>query len=261
MASLHRFAPLALVIVLTACRSERAAPTTIAAVPEDPKPARGPLGAGRAAEIERAYTLEAFAAWREKRAAEVAPATVEHRVDDIFKCMNCEDLIVTERVIEGGVCRQGPWKLNIAKDDGQPTRFDATEIAMDCCDASCPDRAPAAWMLELNRILAARDGDALRALVSPADGLFVAAGFSDGENSSGSDARVRHDGPVDEVFETIQMVQLFHDHLECPASFDDAGEATCSVFGGGFQASYRWRRAPVGSGSAVYLLEATQASH
>ncbi|MBZ0236530.1 MAG: hypothetical protein K8M05_29655, partial [Deltaproteobacteria bacterium] len=211
--------------------------------------------------IERAHTREAFDAWRAKRAAEVAPAAVEHRVDDIFKCMNCEDLVVTERVIEAGVCRQGPWVLNISKDEGKPTRFDATAIATDCCDASCPDRSPAAWMLELNRILAARDAEALRALVSPADGLHVASGFSDGEESTEEDAHVRRDGTMDEVFALVQMVQLFHDQIGCPERFDDAGEATCGVHGGGFGASYRWRRAPAGSGSAVYLLEVSQQSH
>lgn len=259
MPSLLRLAPV--LLALAACRTERTAPTTIAAVPDEPLLSRAPLEAGKAAEIERPTTREAFDAWRARRAGEVAPGAVEHRVDDIFKCMNCEDLLVTERVTDGGVCRQGPWVLNIAKDEGEPTRFDARPIALDCCDATCPDRSPAAWMLELNRILAARDSVALRALVSPTEGLTALSGFSDGENSTNADARVRHDGPVDEVFDTIQMVQLFHDSIECPDTFDAAGDATCSVHGGGFGASYHWRRVLVGRESVVYLLEASQASH
>ena len=262
-----RFVPFAVALALAGCRTDRAAPTTISSTPETqtpapaPAPAPAPLGAGKAAAIERAYTREAFDAWRARRAAEVAPATVEHRVDDIFKCLNCEDLLVTERVIEGGVCRQGPWILNIAKDDGQPTRLDAASIATDCCDASCPDRSPAAWMLELNRILEQRDAEALRALVSPTEGLQVASGFSDGEDSSHADAKIGRDGDVDEVFTIIQPVQLFSDQIGCPDTFDAAGEAACDVHGGGFGASYRWRRAPAGAGSVVYLLDVSQQSH
>lgn len=258
-----RLVPLALALTLAGCRTERAAPTTLSSTPEVPAPPRAPapLGAGKATAIERADTQEAFDAWRARRAAEVAPAIVEHRVDDIFKCLNCEDLLVTERVIEGGVCRQGPWVLHIAKDDGQPTRLDPVSIATACCDASCPDRSPAAWMLELNRILEQRDAEALRALVSPTDGLQVASGFSDGEDASHADAKVGRDGDMAEVFTIIQPVQLFFDQIGCPDTFDAAGEATCDVHGGGFGASYRWRRAPVGAGSAVYLLEVSQQSH
>lgn len=220
--------------------------------------ARAPLGAGRAAEIERAHTREAYDAWRARRAAEVAPATVSHRVDEIFTCLNCENLIVTERIEDGATCRQGPWVLDSWRDDGQPLHFDARLIAHDCCDGACPDRTPTAWMLVLDRALATLDHGAMRALVSPTTPIQLAAGFR-GEDDEGGllEARVARDGPMDEVFTTIQRVQLFHDDLQCPAEFDAAGLAVCAVFGGGFGASYHWQR----TGAEVHLIEVSQSSH
>lgn len=216
------------------------------------------LVSGRAGEIEQAYAREAFDDWRAHRAAEVAPATVSHRVDEISRCRNCEDLIVTERIAGAdGSCREGPWVLYISGKEGQAASFEAKQVASDCCDEACRERSPAGWLLVLNEILVAHDAAGLRALVSPTRGLAASRSHSGGEETSDATVRVKRGQPVDEVFTTLQPVQLLFDTIECPAAFDGAGAATCEVHGGGFRATYEWRR----EGAAAYLLSAEQETH
>ena len=112
-------------------------------------------------------------------------------------------------------------------------------------------------MLQLNRILHQRDADAMRRLVSPTSGLSVRAGFSDGESSSEASEMVMAADSMEEVFDTIQPFQLFHDDMTCAEQFGKDGSAECVALGGGFRGVYVWQR----NGTDVHLVSVDQQSH
>lgn len=240
---------------LLALTAGAAAPARVAAPAPRTTPRAAAIDPDKVGEIERPWAREAFTAWRARRSAELPGASISHRVDDIFRCGNCEDLLITERVVEGERCRETHHVLNISADASEPARLDARAIATDCCPgAPCPGRTPAAWLLVLDRVLKTRDHERLRRLIAPDDGLAVSSWFRDGGRARSR--RVSRKGPLGAVFTTIQRVQPLHDTIECDATFTN-GVAACAVHGGGFQADYRWRT----EGERVYLLEVSQESH
>ena len=231
-----------------------ASPTPASRAPAKPPP---PLKAD-AAKIQFDFVREAYDRWRAERAAELAPAKLSHRIDQASACSNCESLIVTERIVEpDGACRQGPWVMHVSRDDDPPASTTATQIASDCCEKNCPDRSPAGWLLQFDRMLVARDKQGLRRLVSPQHGLHVTTSFSSETGSAERAIFIEHGRPVGRSFDMLQPVQPLFDDIQCPATFDHAGDATCVAIGGGFRGAYVWHR----EGERVFLLSVDQQTH
>ena len=218
-----------------------------------------PLEAGKEDEIQSELAQAQYLAWRDQRVATLAERgqIASHRVDRVDQCDECEHLLITERIVEGEACLQGPIALKVAlPGNGEPS-VEARSVGYDCCPGtSCSERAPIAWMLRYNQELAMQSLDGLRALIPPDGAIEVRAGWSDSHGESEVSERFTRAGLSDQVFDMVEPFNYLYWDIDCPPQFAPTGEAICRVQAGGFGSTYTWKK----NAGQVFLLRIDEES-
>lgn len=252
-----------------AAASGSAAPAGAAPASAAPTPAPPPPRPAGLDKIPEPPLQKAFVSWTEGRHAEAAKegARLRWSIESAStgRFLNVDgsyaNTLVRERV-EGPAgsdagCEEALRAVEIQIEASRPEpKIDDRLLGVDCCRDACEERPPFGYMLDYADAVAKRDIKALARLVDPSGELTVTIRMIvDGD----SDEQTFHERGAALSPKIIHALSPFHVEsasLSC-SDFGPEGKASCSAFGGGWEASYVWERA----GKQAYLREVSEKSH
>jgi hypothetical protein len=189
----------------------------------------------------------AYRKWADERIAALRRQNQQGalRIERIWRCGNCEEVVAVERIQGPSGCQEGRLAVTISEQNCA-VDVDARIIPKDCCEKPCQAPSPTAWMLRYLGALEHKDLAALRALVHPTRGLRVRIDGSDDTLT-----RARLDRTVlDRLNSPGSDLLLFYGNFTCNEDFR-ARTWQCILGAGGFGGTYTWE----GNAQMAYVVE------